>query len=65
MNNLLFRLAELEEQFEKKLVSDQELERSIGACQLKTLQLFKYYPIRSHEESQDILNKLNQIFKSN
>ena len=62
MNNLLFRVAELEEKFQQQLTSENELDRIIGECQLRTLDVFKHYPIRSHEESYYILNELNQIF---
>ena len=63
MNNLLFRVAELEEKFQKQLYSEKELDRILGECQLKTLDVFKHYPIRSQEESNHILNELNQIFR--
>lgn len=52
MNNLLFRVAEVEE----RLLAENRLDR------LPLLESFKYRPIRSYEESQEILREFNHTF---
>jgi len=64
LNNLLFKTAQIEEKLETLINSDNELERLIGHSQLRTLNVFKFYPIRSYEESRIVLEKLNKVFKT-
>lgn len=62
MNNILFRMVEIEELLMKKMETGSQTERLVYQIQLNTLELFKYYPIRSYEESQAVLKQMDLIF---
>lgn len=62
MNHILFRIAELEEKFRKVVERGSQTDRIVGETQLKTLELFKYRPIRSYDESIQILKEMDLVF---
>ncbi len=62
MNHILFRIAELEEKFRKVVEKGSQTDRIVGQTQLRTLELFKYRPIRSYEESIQVLKEIDLVF---
>lgn len=62
MNNILFKMVEIEELLIKKMETGSQTERLVCQIQLNTLELFKHYPIRSYEESQAVLKQMDLVF---
>lgn len=55
MNNILFKMIEIEDMLMKRMENGSYTDQLVCQIQLNTLELFKHYPIRSYEESQDVL----------
>ncbi len=62
MNHILFKVAELEEIFQRNLENGGPIDRLVSEAQLKTLNIFKYHPIRSQEEANQLMHKMNIVF---
>lgn len=62
MNHILFKIAELEEIFQRNLENGGPIDRLVSETQLKTLNIFKYHPIRSQEEANQLMHKMNILF---
>jgi hypothetical protein len=62
MNHILFRIAELEEKFQRNLEACGPIDRLVNEAQLKTLNIFKYHPISSQEEANQLMHKMNIVF---
>ncbi|MDO4925094.1 MAG: hypothetical protein Q3980_05470 [Turicibacter sp.] len=62
MNHVLFKVVELEERFRATLETGGPIDRIVSEAQLKTLDFFKYHPIRSQEEANELLMAMNLVF---
>lgn len=62
MNHVLFKIVELEERLRATLENGGPIDRIVSEAQLKTLDFFKYHPIRSHKEAQELLTAMNLVF---
>ena len=65
MNHILFKVAQLEETLVNKLEVGGTIDKIVAQAQLKTLEFFKYHPIRSHEEANELLERMNLVFGLN
>lgn len=62
MNNLLFRMVELEEKLLYTMETGSKTDQLVSKIQLNTLELFKTIPVRSYEESEAVLRKMDLVF---
>lgn len=62
MNHILFKVAELEERLRITLETGGPIDRLVTEAQLKTLDFFKYHPIRSQEEANELLQAMDLVF---
>ena len=62
MNNILFKMIEIEDMLLKRMENGSYTDQLVCQIQLNTLELFKHYPIRSYEESQDVLRQMDLVF---
>ncbi len=62
MNHILFKVAELEERLRITLETGGPIDRLVTEAQLKTLDFFKYHPIRSQEEANELIQAMDLVF---
>ena len=62
MNQILFKVVELEERLRATLENGGPIDRIVSEAQRKTLDFFKYHPIRSHEEAHELLTAMDLVF---
>ncbi|MBS3203245.1 hypothetical protein J0J80_07330 [Turicibacter bilis] len=62
MNHILFKVAEIEERLRMTLEMGGPIDRIVSEAQLKTLDFFKYHPIRNQEEANELLRVMDLVF---
>ncbi len=62
MNHILFKVAEIEERLRTTLEIGGPIDRIVSEAQLKTLDFFKYHPIRNQEEANELLRAMDLVF---
>ena len=62
MNHILFRIVELEEKIQSTIETGNKIDRIVGQTQLITLEVFKQRPVKSYEESVEILREMDLVF---
>lgn len=62
MHHILFKVVELEERLRATLEGGGPIDRIVSESQLKTLDFFKYHPIRNQEEANELLQAMDLVF---
>ena len=62
INHILFNVVVLVERLRTTLEIGGPIDRIVSEAQLKTLDFFKYHPIRNQEEANELLRLMDLVF---
>ena len=62
LNHIFFHAVQIEERLRTTLEIGGPIDRIVSEAQLKTLDFFKYHPIRNQEEANELLRLMDLVF---